>query len=40
MQVFPLSNVVMMFQMVATWLILEPLRPTLGFRPYSLVKAR
>jgi len=40
MQVFPLSNIVMIMQMLATWMILQPLRPILGFRPFSLARAR
>ncbi|KAF5826065.1 hypothetical protein DUNSADRAFT_4992 [Dunaliella salina] len=40
MQVFPLSNIVMIMQMVATWMILQPLRPILGFKPFSLARAR
>eukprot|EP00983_Pelagomonas_calceolata_P032785 1027167-Pelagomonas_calceolata.AAC.4 len=39
MQVFPLSNIVMIMQMLATWMILQPLRPILGFRPFSLARA-
>jgi hypothetical protein len=42
MQVFPLTNVVMVLQMLVTWLILEPMLffGYLGFPSFQWNKAR
>lgn len=40
MQVFPLTNIVMIMQMLATWMILQPLRHFLGFKNFSIDRAK